>query len=208
MAWLGRKGVRLDEQVVAYDDSGGIYAARLWWMLRWIGHHAVAVLDGGYAKWQAEGRPTTASLPTFAAVIHTGQPDMNMIVGPSTVTNNFHSHEFQLVDARSANRYAGGDETMDPVAGHIPGAINRPYQMNLANEGIFKTPDELRQEYRELLDRWQSDRIVHQCGSGVTACHNLLAMDIAGLSGSRLYPGSWSEWCSDPRRPVNIGPYP
>lgn len=208
MNWLGKQGVRHGDQIVAYDDNGGMYAARLWWMMRWLGHRAVAVLDGGYAKWLAEGRPTTVAIPNYSTEVYSGQADATITVDADTVEANLGTRAFQLIDARAANRYAGQDETIDPLAGHIPGALNRPFALNLTPQGVFKQADELRDEFQSLLGNRSAREIVAQCGSGVTACHHLLALEIAGLSGARLYPGSWSEWCGDPRRPMATGSEP
>lgn len=204
-----------DTLVVAYDASGGMYAAHLWWMLRWLGHERVAVLDGGWQAWNAAGLPTSTegAPPVDAAgaaeayaeqtenASLLGQPLMET-VDADAVLANIAAPAFTVVDARAANRYRGEVEPMDPVAGHIPGALNRPNGENLQSDGRFKDAAQLRAEFTVLLGERDPAAIVHQCGSGITACHNLLAMEVAGLAGSRLYPGSWSEWCSDPSRPV------
>jgi thiosulfate/3-mercaptopyruvate sulfurtransferase len=208
--WLGARGVRQSDQIVAYDDSGGAYAARLWWMLRWIGHETVAVLDGGFSAWVAEGRPVTNKIESFTPVHYLAEHDAPrtnevMRVDVATVEANLCNPRFQVLDARAAHRFAGHDETIDPIAGHIPGALNRPFMSNLTAEGFFKPPQTLREEFAALLGSRAPFEVVHQCGSGITAAHNLLAMEVAGLRGSRLYPGSWSEWCSDPRRPIASG---
>jgi thiosulfate/3-mercaptopyruvate sulfurtransferase len=192
---------------VAYDASGGMYAAHLWWMLRWLGHDQVAVLDGGWQAWTAAGLPTTTEA---GAAVRAGQPvepgaSLAGSVDAQAVLDNISRQAFTVIDARAANRYRGEVEPMDPVAGHIPGALNRPNGENLQADGRFKPAAQLREEFATLLDGRDPAAIVHQCGSGITACHNLLSMEIAGLSGSRLYPGSWSEWCSDPSRPVATG---
>ncbi|MBC7781703.1 MAG: sulfurtransferase [Proteobacteria bacterium] len=205
-AWLGTQGVDVRKQVVAYDASGGYYAARLWWMLRWLGHETVAVLDGGLPKWKIEGRSLTRAAPRIEATTFTPRRRDALRVEASTVLANLRSPGMLLVDARSPERFAGKNETMDPVGGHIPGAVNRLFQLNLDNAGVFKPQGVLRKEFIELMVGHTPEQIVHQCGSGVTACHNLLAMEIAGLKGSRLYPGSWSEWCADPSRPVEPRP--
>lgn len=206
-ALMAAHGVTPKTLVVAYDGSGGMYAAHLWWMLRWLGHDQVAVLDGGWQAWTAAGLPTTT---VAAAAVRAGEP---VEPGPSlagsvdtrAVLDNISRPAFTVIDARAANRYRGEVEPMDPVAGHIPGALNRPNGENLQADGRFKPAAQLREEFASLLDGRDPAAIVHQCGSGITACHNLLSMEIAGLSGSRLYPGSWSEWCSDPSRPVAKG---
>lgn len=206
-ALMAAHGVTPDTLVVAYDASGGMYAAHLWWMLRWLGHDRVAVLDGGWQAWQAAGLPTSTEA---AAPVQAGAPVMPAApragcVDAQAVLDNIASPAFTVIDARAANRYRGEVEPMDPVAGHIPGALNRPNGQNLQADGRFKDAALLRQEFTALLDGRDPAAIVHQCGSGITACHNLLSMEIAGLAGSRLYPGSWSEWCSDPSRPVAKG---
>ncbi|CAN5646621.1 sulfurtransferase [soil metagenome] len=205
--WLGRCGVRPTDQIVTYDGGDGAFAARLWWMLRAAGHEAVAVLDGGLAAWRAEGRPEATDVPGFAASEYPARESTwptSRRVTVDEVEHNLQSPAFTVIDARANNRYQGNGETIDPVGGHIPGALNRPFSQN-TEAGRFKAPQALRAEFDALLaDRAPTD-IVHQCGSGVTACHNLLAMEVAGLSGSRLYAGSWSEWCSDPSRPVATG---
>jgi thiosulfate/3-mercaptopyruvate sulfurtransferase len=204
MATLGEWGVRPGQQIVVYDASGGTYAGRLWWMFRWMGHYSVALLDGGFPKWEKEGRPVTAEVPHFAATTYRGAPK-TMHVDATFVHANLGKPEVTVVDARAAGRYAGAGETIDPVGGHIPGALNRPFSENLAKDGTFKPADTLAKEFAQLLGNRSPKQIVHQCGSGVSACHNILAMEIAGLAGSRLYPGSWSEWCANPKRPIATG---
>ena len=198
--WLGHNGVDSSKQVVAYDNVGSASAARLWWMLRWVGHERVAVLDGGWEAWVAGGYPVTADIPAITPARFVGASRRTW-VGADEVQRNLDTREFRVVDARAPERYKGLTEPIDPVAGHIPGAINRLYKENL-RDGRFKSPDELRQEFSALLADTPAEQVVHQCGSGVSACHNLLAMEVAGMHGSRLYPGSWSEWVADPARPV------
>ena len=199
-AWLGRMGVSNDKQVVAYDNAGGVYASRLWWMLRWMGHQGVAVLDGGWQAWLDAELPVTAEVPVptperfTVAVQHS-------FVDAGYVLQHLHAPDMVLLDARANDRYHGQNETIDPVGGHIPGAVNRFFKENLTPRGFFKSPTQLRADFAPLLGKASPDAIVSQCGSGVTACHNLLAMEIAGLPGGRLYPGSWSEWIADPSRP-------
>jgi thiosulfate/3-mercaptopyruvate sulfurtransferase len=200
-ARLASLGMRNDRQAVAYDASGGIYAARLWWMLRWVGHARVAVLDGGWDAWNAAGAPVTAEPASakpasFSGAAHDSPVNADFILG------QLGKPDLLVLDARSADRFRGENETLDPVGGHIPGALNRFFKHNLTGEGRFKPAAALRNEFAAALGTVNPAHVVHQCGSGVTACHNLLAMEIAGLHGSRLYPGSWSEWCSDARRPV------
>jgi thiosulfate/3-mercaptopyruvate sulfurtransferase len=200
LAWVGRQGLRPQDQVVCYDAGGGVTAARLWWMLRWIGHDAVAVLEGGYAKWTAEGRPTTAQVPRFEPQAYPMRLRTEMVVGVGAVESGGEQHV--LVDARAPARFAGLQEPIDPVAGHIPGAKNRFCNDNLTARGTFKPADALRSEFAAVIGGRPPAEVVNYCGSGVSACHNVLAMEIAGLPGSRLYAGSWSDWISDPKRPV------
>ena len=197
IATLGRLGIDDDAQVIAYDQDTGMYASRLWWMLRWMGHDAVAVLDGGFARWCAEGRPTKAGIERNAARGFHGVPNDAMVASIADV-----SAAPPLLDARAPERYRGDVEPLDRVAGHIPGARNHFYKDNLAADGSFKTPAELRARFTESLGGTLPADLVCYCGSGVTACHNLLALEHADIHGARLYPGSWSEWSSDPSRPV------
>ena len=202
-AWLGRQGVKPEDQVVCYDAGDGAFAARLWWMLRWVGHEAVAVLDGGLAKWLAEGRSVTSAVLQFARSGYAAAPRSELPVDVAFVESE--RDRLLLLDARAPVRFRGEKEPIDPVAGRIPGAINRFCIENLTSESRFKGADELRAEYSALLGGRPPQEVVHYCGSGVAACHNVLAMEIAGLAGSRLYAGSWSEWISDPRRPREKG---
>lgn len=201
-ARAGAWGIAPDTQVVAYDAQGGPFAARAWWMLRWLGHDAVAVLDGGRGAWLAEGGELTrdSALPP-ARPPYPQRPTAMRVIDASSLLGAL--SRVTLIDARSADRFRGENETLDPVAGHIPGALNRFFKDNLGQDGRFKTVSELRAAYTALGP--DAAAVVHQCGSGVTACHNLLAMEHAGLPGSTLYPGSWSEWCADPARPVARG---
>jgi thiosulfate/3-mercaptopyruvate sulfurtransferase len=200
---LGALGIDNNKQVVAYDASGGPYAARLWWMLRWIGHTAVAVLDGGWGAWLRAGKPVTAEKPPTQPTTYTLRLHPELAVDASHIAAHLDDGQVQVIDARSPDRFRGENETLDPVGGHIPGAMNRFFKSNLNEDGSFKDPAALRQAFRELLAESEPTRAIHQCGSGVTACHNLLAMEHAGLGGSRLYPGSWSEWVSDRSRPID-----
>ncbi|MGE5638993.1 MAG: sulfurtransferase [Clostridia bacterium] len=200
IAWVGQQGVTAGDQVVCYDGGIGTYAARLWWMLRWIGHGAVAVLDGGFAKWQAEGRPVTAEVPRFSHSSYPVRLHTDRAVGIGYVEQ--HLHDTLLLDARSPERFRGEQEPIDPVAGHIPGARNRFNANNMRADGTFKSPEELRAEFLDVFGQHTAENVVSYCGSGVAACHNLLAMEIAGLSGARLYAGSWSDWISDPKRAI------
>jgi thiosulfate/3-mercaptopyruvate sulfurtransferase len=201
---FGRLGIDATKQVVAYDQGPGSYAARLWWMLRWLGHEAAAVLDGGYATWIREGRPVTTDVRAVAPTSFVPRPAAP-IVDVAAVAAGRASPAMLLVDARGRERFRGDVEPIDKVAGHIPGAVNRPYTDNLTADGRFKPARELRAEFAALLGDRVPSVVVHTCGSGVTACHNLLAMEHAGLGGTRLYPGSWSEWSADPARPIARG---
>jgi thiosulfate/3-mercaptopyruvate sulfurtransferase len=198
--WLARMGVSNDKQVVGYDNAGGVYSSRLWWMLRWMGHQCVAVLDGGWQAWLAAGQPVAAevSMPKPSRFTGTVQESP---VDAKYVLEHLHSPDMVLIDARANDRYQGQNETIDPIGGHIPGALNRFFKDNLTPQGFFKLPEQLRDDFRPFIGNASAEKIVSQCGSGVTACHNLLAMEIAGLKGGRLYPGSWSEWIADPSRP-------
>jgi thiosulfate/3-mercaptopyruvate sulfurtransferase len=203
-ATFGRLGIDATKQVVAYDQGSGMVAARLWWMLRSLGHDAVAVLDGGYAKWTREGRPVTSEAPARSAGVFTPRRAAATVDAPALVAN-LATRSLLLVDGRARERYRGDVEPLDPVAGHIPGALNRPYSDNLDADGGFKPATALEAEFASLLAGRSPGEVVHYCGSGVSACHNLLAMEHAGLAGARLYPGSWSEWCADPEHPVARG---
>ncbi|MBJ7314132.1 sulfurtransferase [Rugamonas sp. CCM 8940] len=196
-------GVNDNSQVVAYDAHGGMFAARLWWLLRWIGHPAVAVLDGGLAAWQSAALPLVTPLAARPRGNIAEKPTLAKTVTAAELLDNLHGGELTVIDARAADRYRGENETIDPVGGHIPGAKNRFFKDNLTGDGRFKTERELRHDFAALLD--SAPDAVMQCGSGVTACHNLLALEVAKLPGAALYPGSWSEWCADPARPVATG---
>ena len=200
IAWLGRQGLKPDQQVVCYDGGSGASAARLWWMLRWVGHEAVAVLDGGLAKWLQEGRPVTTEVPEVVPASYPGKAKGAMFASVALVAKKL--KKAALLDARAPLRYRGEQEPIDPVAGRIPGAKNRFHNDNLSAEGTFKTPELLRSEFKAIFPERNPTEIIHYCGSGVAACHNALAMEIAGLTGSRVYIGSWSEWSSDPTRPI------
>jgi thiosulfate/3-mercaptopyruvate sulfurtransferase len=202
---LGRLGITSGVQVVAYDQDSGAYASRFWWLARWLGHSAIAVLDGGFAKWIAEGWTSRAGVEVREAVSFVGSPDLRMVVDKTDVARLGRSSSGLLVDARAPERYRGETEPLDPVAGHIPGARNHFFQRNLDERSTFLPPDTLRGQFRETIGDVLPPQIVCYCGSGVTACHNLLAMEHAGLSGARLYPGSWSEWCADPRNDIETG---
>jgi len=208
-ATAGRWGIAPGRPVVAYDNQGGPYAARAWWLLRWLGHAEVAVLDGGVAAWLAAGGAldTAAGLaepqPPYPTVVGEGVGAMPTIDASALLPL---LGRRRVLDARAAERFRGEVEPLDPVAGHIPGASHRFFKDNLMADGRFKPAAQLRAEFEAAVTAGCAPgEVVHQCGSGVTACHNLLAMEAAGLTGSALYPGSWSDWCSDPARPVARG---
>jgi thiosulfate/3-mercaptopyruvate sulfurtransferase len=205
VARLKEAGLNEGQQVVAYDAQGGMYAARLWWLLRWLGHDSVALLDGGLQAWQAAGQPLDSAAPSASTGTFRAGAPLSVTIDADAVLRNINTHERVVIDARAADRYRGENETLDAVGGHIPGALNRFFKDNLTADGRFKTAHELRETFGVLLGATQPDRVVLQCGSGVTACHNALAMEIAGLHGAALYPGSWSEWSSDASRPVATG---
>src|SRR5882762_564949 len=195
MEKLGRAGVDSRKQVVAYDAQGGMVAARLWWLLRWLGHLPVAVLDGGWLQWIAEGRPQGAVIPQPQPASFSGKPGSNW-VDANLVGSRLNDEGVVLLDARAPDRYRGQNETLDPVGGRIPGARNRYFRDNLDASGRFKPPEELEREFRAVLGAEDPQEVVNYCGSGVSACHNLLAMEVAGLRGARLYPALWPESCA------------
>ena len=201
---LASFGLNEGQQVVAYDAHGGMYAARLWWMLRWVGHGAVAVLDGGLPAWQAAGQPvvTDAPAPRARGSI-ASRPALVTTVDVNAILHNVEHGGKTIVDARAPDRFRGENETIDPVGGHIPGAQNRFFKDNLQPDGRFKTPEQLKAELGAAVG--DARDAIMQCGSGVTACHNLLALEVAGMPGAALYPGSWSEWTADPQRAVATG---
>jgi thiosulfate/3-mercaptopyruvate sulfurtransferase len=203
---FGRLGISSDTQVVAYDQDTGMYASRLWWSLRYLGHDAVAVLDGGWAKWVREKRPSTSGEEHRSATAFIAHPHPQMRLSVEDVRARLADPSMLLVDARAPERFEGRNETIDRAAGHIPGAANHFFKTNLANDGTMLPAEQLRESLgRTLMGRSPSE-VVMYCGSGVTACQNLLAMEHAGLTGARLYVGSWSEWSSDPSRPTEKGP--
>ncbi|MEO8847993.1 MAG: sulfurtransferase [Casimicrobiaceae bacterium] len=204
-AFFGRLGIGAQSQVVAYDQNSNMYASRLWWMLRWLGHPGVAVLDGGFDKWSREQRavvsdstPPAPARFTIGAILPTASVQ--------DVLDSLPTHDRFLIDARAPERFRGEVEPMDPVAGHIPGAHNWPFARNLNADNTFKAPQALAREFAEFLGPTPPSRIIHHCGSGVTACHNILAMAHAGYPQTSLFPGSWSEWVADRSRPVATGP--
>jgi thiosulfate/3-mercaptopyruvate sulfurtransferase len=202
---LGQLGIRNDSQVVAYDDANGAFAARAWWMLRWVGHRAVAVLDGGLRAWTARGGELESGDAPVREELFTARIDAQPVVTTAAIERDLPCSTALLVDARAPERFAGDVEPIDPVAGHVPGAVNHPMSLNLDVDGRFLPAAELRRRWQERLAGRDAESVVAMCGSGVTACHNLLGLEVAGLSGAKLYAGSWSEWIRDPRRPVARG---
>jgi len=199
---LGAWGVSNHNQVVLYDDAGGAFAARLWWLLRTLGHDNVAVLDGGIKDWQRQGYDITTSLPHITPASFRAYLNDNLWLTANQVENQLARKTIKLIDARTPERYRGEQEPIDPVAGHIPYALNRAFQLNLNGQGLFLAPDDLRAQFKQLIGNTAPEQVVHYCGSGVTACHNVLAMEHAGLVGSKLYAGSWSEWIRNKNRAV------
>ena len=187
---------------MVYDDAGGAYAVRLWWMLRWLGHDAVAVMDGGWPRWVQEGRQVTAALTVSEPKIFKASPRDNWLVTAEDIKADLDNYEVRILDARNSDRFQGINETLDPVAGHIPGAVSAPFVENLDEDGNWKSKSVLRLMYEKLLSGSPAEQAVSYCGSGITACHNILAMYHAGLGDSRLYCGSWSDWIADHKRPV------
>jgi len=210
-ATFARFGIDERVQVIAYDQSAGAFAARLWWLLRWLGHPQVAVLNGGLAAWERAGLPLSSTIEARAPRQFRAKAEAHRVASGSEVaallaSGAFARAERLLIDARSADRFAGENETIDPVAGHVPGARNHPYAGNLDASGRFLDAARLRQAWEATLRGASAQQLIAMCGSGVTACHNLLALEVAGHSGARLYAGSWSEWITDPDRPVARGP--
>ena len=202
---LGDWGIDKNTQVVVYDDMSGAFAGRMWWQIRNLGHQNVAVLDGGLKYWLAQNQAITAEIIKPESTSFDGAFSNDQFVTVDEVVTNLNEKNFSLVDARAAPRYLGEKEPFDPVAGHVPNAINRDFSNNLDEQGLFLSPTELKQQFQPLIDQAPNQQVVHMCGSGVTACHNMLAMEIAGLSGSKLYLGSWSERVADSSRPVATG---
>lgn len=201
-ATLGRLGIGPSTQVVAYDQGTWLFASRLWWMLRYLGHDAVAVLDGGWPAWVGEGRPTRGGEESRAPAAFSARPRRGMITTLEMITARIGDPRSVLVDARSPERYEGRVEPLDRAPGHIPGAINHHHRLNIAEDGTMLPPETLRARFLQLLGGRSPRDAVMYCGSGVSACHNLLAMEHAGVTGATLYPGSWSEWSADPARAV------
>jgi thiosulfate/3-mercaptopyruvate sulfurtransferase len=204
-ARMAALGLTRSKHAVVYDDAGGMMASRLWWMLRWLGMGRVMMLDGGYPKWLREGRPVTAQVPVPIPARNDFVLEAGMTVDAGFVLSHLGDSAGVVLDARSPERYLGEQEPLDPVAGHIPGALNRPFGQNLGADGRFKPADQLRSEFEQLLGGRDPATVVHHCGSGVSAVPNVIAMELAGLGPTALYAGSWSEWCRDPLRPVAKG---
>jgi thiosulfate/3-mercaptopyruvate sulfurtransferase len=200
---LRRWGVNSTSQVIVYDAHGGMFASRVWWMLRWVGHNDVALLDGGLAAWLAVGGTLVTDILHPARGGINLRPTIATTVIAADIVNNLATQKYTVLDARAADRFRGENETIDPVGGRIPGAKNRWFKDNLSDDGRFKTAEQLRKEFQPLIS--SPHETILQCGSGISACHNALAMEIAGLSGASLYPGSWSEWSADSSRPVATG---
>ncbi|MGR8981009.1 MAG: sulfurtransferase [Gammaproteobacteria bacterium] len=205
-SWLAKKlglwGAGNQSQIVVYDDAGGAFAGRFWWLLRCLGHDRVAVLDGGIKRWQQLGFPLTTRLPAAKPVSFRAYLDSGLWLNAAQVRDRLAAKAIKLIDARMPDRYFGKLEPIDPVAGHVPGALNRPFPTNLNGQGLFLPAEELRRQFEKLLGDTPAAQTVHMCGSGVTACHNLLAMEHAGLTGSKLYAGSWSDWIKNKNRPI------
>lgn len=201
---LGAWGVDASKQVVVYDDTFGAMAVRMWWLLRWLGHENVALLDGVFPKWLREKRTVTKELPVIEPAVFKASPNNTMWISADEI-QALTAGTGVVVDARAEERYSGEVEPLDKVAGHVPGAINLPWEDNLDLGGDFLPAGELRELYAPIVGQHAIKNVIHMCGSGVTACHNILAMEHAGLKGARLYAGSWSEWITDPSRPVKTG---
>ena len=202
---LGQWGVGANTQVAVYDDSFGSMAVRLWWLLRWLGHESVALLDGGLPRWKRDKFPLSQETPAIQPATFPAKPNRAAWVDVAEVEAARRETRRRIVDARPEERFTGEIEPLDKIAGHIPHSCNWSFEENLDLGGTLLPADELREAYLKLLAGQPAESIIHTCGSGVTACHNILAMEIAGLSGSKLYPGSWSEWITDPARPVETG---
>jgi thiosulfate/3-mercaptopyruvate sulfurtransferase len=203
--WLGAMGIGNHTQVIAYDDANGSFAARLWWMLRWLGHGTVAVLDGGFKAWTSQGGAVQSDEPEIRPQHFTPRIHPQAVCSTAELEHALRDPKFLLVDARAPERFAGTVEPIDPVAGHVPGAVNHPFSANLDPDSRFLPAAELKRRWLERLAGKDARNVVAMCGSGVTACHNLLSLELAGLTGAKLYAGSWSEWIRDPRRPVARG---
>ena len=202
---LAAWGIGNNSQVVVYDDAGGAFAGRFWWLLRCLGHDKVAVLNGGIQHWQKQGYALTTTLPAIKPAIFMPYLNNARWLNAAQVQTGLAKKAICLIDARTPERYRGEQEPIDPVAGHIPGALNRPLQRNLDKQGLFLSADALANQFQLLIGATPPEQVVHYCGSGVTACHNLLAMEHAGLTGAKIYAGSWSEWIRNKNRTVAVG---
>lgn len=195
-------GIQTNTQVIVYDNVFGSYAARLWWLLKWLGHRKVAVLNGGLTFWKQAGYPLTSKMPTVNPVDFSAQPNMSMMVDTNYIANTLSTSVLTLIDVRDSERYKGLQEPIDKAAGHIPGAINIPWKTNLDQNGLYLNSSQLQTQYQEILKNQESQNLVFMCGSGVSACHSLVALENIGISHTKLYPGSWSEWIQDASRPI------
>ena len=191
--------------MVVYDDAFGSIAGRLWWLLRWAGHENVALLEGGLPVWLRNGNKLQSEIPEIQSTKFIPVVNNELLAETKDVFNSISENDIVVVDARAERRFSGEEEPLDTVAGHVPGAVNKPYDDNLDVGGEFETIEELTDGYKEILNGAKPENVIHMCGSGVTACHNMIAMEHAGMKGSKLYPGSWSEWIRDSARPVATG---
>ncbi len=201
---ISRWGISEKTQVIAYDQGHGGIAARLWFILKWLGHEKVAVLNGGWKNWQENGFPVNTNIPNVSPSIFLPRPNMDRILSVEQIEQNLKHPKFLLVDSRSEERYRGDHEPIDPIAGHIPNAVSAPYAENLDESGLFKSKEALSKRFEKLLKGYALDKTIFYCGSGVTACHNLLALSYIGQDHAKLYPGSWSEWITKIQRPIAI----
>ena len=200
---LKQWGINNDTQVIAYDDISGAFAARLWWMMRWMGHEKVAVLNGGMQKWTEQGYDMSQQDYQYSPGNFSGNANMGWLVDIEVVRSELNANNITLIDARAADRFSGKDKKTDPVPGHVPGAQNLPFGGNLTKEGLFETPDIISQRFTNIIQDQPLTKVVNMCGSGVTACHNLLAQAVAGMPPTKIFIGSWSQWIRDPSRPVD-----
>lgn len=202
---LEKLGISNHSQVVTLDTSGGSFAARFWWMLKWLGHSSVAVLNGGWNAWKSAGFLIAQGVETRPRGKFIPNPHRDKYISTSEMVNLMGKSEYKIIDARAPERYRGEFEPLDPVAGHIPGSLNRFHEKNLARAGKMKSAERLRKEFTELIGDTPPHQVIVYCGSGVTSCHHLLAMEYAGIQGAKLYAGSWSEWIRDPNHPIEVG---
>ena len=202
---LNAWGVSNDTQVIAYDDISGAFAARLWWMMRWVGHNNVAVLNGGMQKWTEQGYSLSQENVQFPSADFTGQANMEWLVDIDTVQAKLENNAITLIDARAADRFTGKDQKTDPVPGHVPGANNLPFGGNLTKDGMMQSAEVIKERFASVIQDRSLDDVVNMCGSGVTACHNMLAQAVAGMPPTKVFIGSWSQWIKDSSRPVQTG---